>query len=309
MKDALLILHPQARSKRRLDELLEKYYSSYRLRVVESSYPGHVDKICSSMLVGFKGLVMAGGGDGTLYEVVNSWAKLGFPADISFVPLPLGTANDYLYSFHPQLRKLSTFINFPLENRYKATLGRVVCYSTQGRLVRFFCVGATAGFSASVTARRESLPAMVPKSLSYLAALLLSLGSWRNTSCLIEGSDFYLQHPVFFNFNAANVKYYGNGMISSPKANPLSGHLDLVAMNLKLLEVLRALPENFLGRFERVPNVSQFTSSGYLSLTTDRPCLVQADGEVLGRTPMTVSSLAERLSIVLPRFSGMPPSY
>jgi diacylglycerol kinase family enzyme len=176
-----------------------------------------------------------------------------------------------------------------------------VTYQTPaGPARRYFCVGATAGFSALVSYRRAALARRVPGSLSYLLALFLSLGFWRNTASRIESADPPRESRVFFNLNCANVKYYGGGMVSAPHADPFARRLDGVAMNLTLLQVLRALPHNFSGHFDRVRNLEQFAITDPLTLTTERVCPVQADGEPLGDTPMTIECLPARLPVLLP---------
>jgi diacylglycerol kinase family enzyme len=234
---ALLILHPGARRHRQLEALLQLYRQHYDLQVEESRYAGHTLEICRRQLGNFSGVVLTAGGDGTLHEAINAWGELGFPDGPLFAPLPLGTGNDFLFSAHPDLRQRNTFLQRPLTHRCQADLGRVTYQTEEGPRSRYFCVGATCGFSALVTYRRAVLARSIPGTLSYLLALFLSLGSWRNTSVRVEGPEQTFQESVFFNFNCANVKHYGGGMVSAPRADGFAGRLDAVSMNLRLSEV------------------------------------------------------------------------
>ena len=101
-------------------------------------------------------------------------------------------------------------------------------------------------------------------------------------------------------FNAANVKHYGGGMVSAPGADPFDGALSAVSMNLTLKQALLALPENFRGRFERIKNVEQFLLKEPFSVDCQPVCPVQADGELLGQTPMRIECLPGKLPIILP---------
>lgn len=297
---ALLILHPRARRYGQLGRLLKRFEEVFDLKVEESLYPGHTREICRERLGGFQGVVMTAGGDGTFHEAVNGWADRGFPEGPRFAPLPLGTGNDFLYSVSPELRHTQPFLERPLGWERQADLGRVTYQTPLGSESRYFVVGATAGFSAVVTFRRATLARRVPGTLSYLLALFLSLSFWRNTSCRIESPEIQLEHPVFFALNCANAKFYGGGMVSAPKADPFAGRLDGVSMNLTLPEVFRALPQNFKGNFDAVRNVHQFPFSRPLTITTARATPVQADGEPLGNTPMTVECLPGKLPVLLP---------
>lgn len=299
---ALLILHPGARRYSQLDELIRKYQGQFQLQIAESRHAGHTLEICRQELSDFSGVVLTAGGDGTLHEAINAWAELGFPPGPRFAPLPLGTGNDFLYSVSPKFRHTRTFLRSPLSSERQADLGQVTYQTAEGPRSRYFCVGATCGFSALVTYRRAILARKIPGTLSYLLALFLSLGSWRNTTVSLSGPALELSDPVFFNLNCANVKYYGGGMVSAPRADAFAGRLDAVAMNLTLSEVLKALPQNFKGNFDAVRNVRQFPVQGSLTVTPERVCRVQADGELLGQTPMTVSCLPGKLPVLLPAF-------
>lgn len=297
---ALLLLNPRARRYGQLAGLIQRFHESFDLNVEESRYPGHTREICRERLRDFRGVVLTAGGDGTFHEAVNGWADAGFPEGPRFAPLPLGTGNDFLYSVSPELRHTQPFFERPLGWECQADMGLVTYQTPHGTRSRYFVVGATAGFSAVVTFRRATLAKRVPGSLSYLLALFLSLSFWRNTSCRIEGPEIQLEHPVFFALNCANVKHYGGGMVSAPKADAFAGRLDGVSMNLTLPEVFRALPQNFKGNFDAVRNVRQFPFTQQLTITTARTTPVQADGEPLGDTPMTVECLPGKLPVLLP---------
>ena len=301
-RQALVIVHPRAFRHSLASKLLRHLESEFEVRIEESRYAGQTSEICRDLLVDFEGAVITAGGDGTFHEAVNAWADLGFPSGPRFAPLPLGTGNDFLYSVDARLREASAFLQHPLTRAAEADLGRVTFQTPDGPRSRFFCVGATAGFSALVTYRRSLLAARIPGNLSYLLALFISLSSWKNTSCRLESPGFRSDDAVFFNVNCANVRHYGGGMISAPRADAFAGRLDGVSMNLTLAEVFKALPQNFRGTFDAVPNVRQFAINDPLIITTGRACPVQADGELLGETPMTVECLPGRLPILLPEF-------
>ncbi len=297
---ALMLLHPRAARHRQLPELIAHLQALYDLEIQESQFAGHTSQLCAERLKNFHGVVFTAGGDGTFYEAVNAWADLGFPPGPRFGPLPLGTGNDFLFSIDRALRQTSTYLNRPLTRQMEADLGRVTYQTPDGPASKYFCVGATAGFSAQVTFRRAQLAEKVPGAFSYLLSIFLSLGSWRNTWCRVEHDDHAFEHPVFFSLNAANVKHYGGGMVSAPKADPFAGRLDGVSMNLTLPEVLKAMPQNFKGNFHLVRNVKEFPITTPLTLTTGRVTPVQADGEPLGLTPMSIECLPGRLPVLLP---------
>lgn len=298
---ALLILHPRAHRHKQCDELMEHLKERFDLTVEKSKYAGHTREHARECLADFQGIYFTAGGDGTFHEAINGWADLGFPSGPRFCPLPLGTGNDFLASVDKRLTKTKTYLTHPLELEKSADLG-LVHYEHEGyKKSRYFCVGATAGFSAVVTQQRNKLADKIPGALSYLVGMALSLFFWKNRKLRLESMESPLASDTFFNFNAANVKYYGGGMISSPKADPFSGCINAVSMHLTLAEVFRALPENFKGRFERVANVHLLSLAEPFVVECYPDCPVQADGELLGHTPMEIQCLPGQLPILLPQ--------
>lgn len=268
--------------------------------MVDSDFPGDVRRSASMDLAGFQGIVFTAGGDGTLHEAVNGWAELGFPPGIRFAPLPLGTGNDFLYSLDKRYLAISNFLDYPLTRELQLDMGRVTYQTPDGADSRYFCVGATCGLSGVVTERRARLARVLPGPFCYLLSLIVSFLGWRNCSIkLITGSEEFVSSTMI-NFNAANMKFYGGGMVSAPKADPFCGGLDTVSVNLNLWEALRALPENFRGDFDRISKVEQRRLFEPFRVECTPATLVQADGELLGRTPMEIEVLPGKLPILLP---------
>jgi len=299
-RKGLLVIHPRASRHKLCRPLLEHLSSSFDLRIEESSYPGQTRDYARTFLNGFNGIFFAAGGDGTLHEALNGWADIDFTPGPRFCPLPLGTGNDFLFSIDSRLTDINTFLANPLVLEKQADLGRVFYETERGQESRYFCVGATTGFSAVVTERRAVLARRVPGQLSYLLALFLSLAFWKNRRVRLESQESPHQSEVFFNFNAANVRHYGGGMVSAPDACPFDGLLNAVSMDLTLPQALRAMPENFRGRFERVRNVFRHSTGRPFGIDCVPACPVQADGELLGRTPMRVECHPGTLPLLIP---------
>lgn len=300
MRTALLILHPRAHRHRDCPQLLDHLSQQFDLKIVASEYAGHTGSLVKEYAREGDGLVFTAGGDGTINEALNGWAESGFQSHLRFCPLPLGTGNDLLASIDPRLQKTQTFLHSSLSREIDADVGRVT-YRNEAEIGhRYFCVGATAGFSAQVTQCRQEVANRLPGKLSYLYALVISFFFWKNRSMRVESEEGPLESQTFLNLNAANAKYYGGGMVSAPQADPFDGELDVVAMKLNLGQALLALPQNFRGDFHKVGGVDESRYRKAFTLTTEPPSPVQADGEVLGHTPMSVECLPGRLPLLLP---------
>lgn len=298
---ALLIIHPRARRSPHFEKLVARLDQDYTLMTHESSYAGQTRELVVTHLNDEVDLIVTAGGDGTLHEALNGWADLGFPSGPRFLPLPLGSGNDFLLSLDRRLHAPESFLKHPLTWHRDADLGRVTCAADKGSISRYFCVGATTGFSALVTERRARLANTVPGALSYLLALFLSFAFWRNRRVRLESQEAALESETFLNFNAANVRHYGGGMVSSPHADPFDGALNGVSMNLSIFQALRALPENFRGNFDRISNVDQLLFQKPFRVDCIPSAPVQSDGEMLGCTPMEIECHPGKLPLLLPQ--------
>ncbi len=239
------------------------------------------------------------GGDGTFSEIINGWMKQERRGSPDFVMVSLGTGNDFArdQGLRDDPQEWASAV---LQPRTKMIdLGRVTFQSPKGESERYFVVGTTVGFSAEVTRFFQTLPRILPGTTQYLFSLLVSLIRWRNKSVELCLDDRVSQSQNFFNFNIANVRYYGGGMYSSPRAVVDSGELETVLMELSKLGVIKALPQNYSGEFEGVTGV-HMRAARTVRVNSPSQLPVQADGEYLGTTPIEVEILPQTLRLSLP---------
>lgn len=285
----LAFVHPRAENRPGW-LALQQSLAEHGVEVVShlSRWAGHTRELAREHLPP-EGIALAVGGDGTFHELVNGWLDQEAPGRPRFLPIPHGTGNDFIRSVWPgREEQLVKAIVDPRERDFD--LGKITYQTPQGRRTRYFLVGATVGFSASVTEFMSKLPRILPGTPLYLFSLVVSLLTWVNRRARFSVDSDEIESHRFFNLNVANVRHYGGGMVSAPAAVADDGQLDPVLMELTKLGVIRAMPENYRGRFERVSGVRQFRCSR-LALQSPFRLPVQADGEFLGSTPIEVEIL------------------
>lgn len=295
----LAVVHPRgARARLWRDVQRELEARGVELDARPSERPGHAREIAARGAAG-AAAVVAVGGDGTVFEVVNGLMD-AFPPDSGRRPpplaiVPVGTGNDFVRALGGPRDAASLASALAQPRPQPVDLGRL---ALQGRNV-YFTASATMGFSGDVTRRAAAMPRAIPGTAVYLLSLFLSLLTWRSGKGRLTVDGQSSQVWPFFNLNVANTRYYGGGMINSPHAEPGDGLLDLVLMELTKPQVLRAMPENYRGRFERVRGVrlARFRS---LQVDADRPLVVQADGEIVGTTPVEIQVMPGALDLLLP---------
>lgn len=246
-----------------------------------------------------EGVLMAVGGDGTFSETVNGWLEQPERGEPAFLLVPLGTGNDFArdQELPADAETLAATVMSPRIR--EIDLAYLTYQGPSGPESCYYVVGATVGFSAEVTRFFCQLPRLLPGTAQYLFSLLVSLIRWKNVTAEIESDGDLLSTSNLFNLNIANTRFYGGGMYSSPRALADSGQLEMVGMELNKLQVLKAMPNNYNGKFDDVQGVTQ-KPVFEMSVRTPVPVPVQADGEYLGTTPISIRVHPGLLKLAVP---------
>lgn len=87
-----------------------------------------------------------------------------------------------------------------------------------------------------------------------------------------------------------------------PDIRPDDGRLDVCVIRARTLLHFLTLGWHFaIGQHRRNPNVRYLTAAREVTIVTPKPMPVQADGEIVGQTPVTVRLAPGALRVVVPR--------
>jgi diacylglycerol kinase (ATP) len=98
------------------------------------------------------------------------------------------------------------------------------------------------------------------------------------------------------NLVVANGQFFGGGMKIAPKAAPTDGLLDIQVEHARKREAIAIMPKVFKGEHLPHPNILE-AKRVKVSITSERPLRVEADGELLGYTPATFELLRNALKL------------
>jgi len=284
----LVIYNPTAgrRSLRRLGRFLaqlERLGVAVVLR--ETLSRGDAEAFARGADAGEFDAVVAAGGDGTINEVVNGLADSALPLAI----MPLGTAN-----------VLANEIGLPRDPERIAE----IAVAGAARPIRLgavagrrFVMMAGIGFDAAVVARLDlALKRRVGK-LALVKAIieqLLRHGASRyRVSC--EGADHLPGSAVI-----ANGRFYAGRFVLAPAARLEDPTLQLILlMRSGRLAMTRYLIAMALGRVHRLRDV-RILCTARLTVSGPSGAKVQADGDIVGTVPVTVSVDARPLWLIQP---------
>jgi YegS/Rv2252/BmrU family lipid kinase len=180
-------------------------------------------------------------------------------------------------------------------------LGSVESLHPGGEERAFICI-ASAGFDSDANRIANEAPSWLG-GLAYLYAALSALIAWKPARFEVE-LDPPGQRRSFtaYSIGAGNSKAYGGGMLAAPQAMLDDGLLEVVVVESvgKFRFLTRILPKIFRGTHVHEPNVSVFRARE-LTLSSERPFTMYADGDPIGELPVRVRALPGAITMLLPR--------
>ncbi len=257
----------------------------------------------SAALMGCSAIV-AIGGDGTFFEVVNGVmdpAAANANPDLAVGLLQAGRGSDFGRSAGVPSDVEAACARI-LQGRTQPTdLGHVT-YTTMGgsERSRYFANAAGLGFDGEVTVRANSAPrAMGGGTVPYLTSLFATLGTYRNKQASVRVDQDEEWHARVNSVVVANGQFFGGGMKIAPEASLSDGLFDIVvAGDLSKLDLVRLVPRVYVGTHVAHPKMRVLRGREVRVDSPDR-MLLQADGEVLGKAPATFRIVAGALRLIV----------
>jgi len=231
--------------------------------------------------------VIAVGGDGTVHEVVNGLVDADSGRlrgdDPVLGVVSSGSGCDLVRTFGLDRAPEVVAGHLVTEDTMRIDLGRVRYRDAHGRTqVRVFANIAEVGFGGEVARTAARLPAALGTS-RYTVGIVLTWGRFRRVPTRIR-HDGGLHEAAVCNIIVANGQFFGGGLHVAPRALPTNGRLNLQSWVGTPTDVLRASRQLRDGSHLARADVSEWQTSR-VSIDSDRPLAVEADGEVLGLGP------------------------
>ncbi len=233
--------------------------------------------------------LLAVGGDGSVHDVVKGLMSVQLPPDdrVTLAPVPLGTGNDWARTLGIPRDPDGIAATVAAGRTLEHDVGQLDFGTVDGDRPsrQWFINVAGAGFDSHVI---ERLPTHVESPLAYLWGALRELQGYRAPRFRIQSDGGNLDERLLLAF-VANGRYCGNRMHVAPQAQVDDGCFDVVAIReVGLLTALTKLAKLYRGTLHGDRLVWE-TRCSRLQVAADRPAAVEADGQVVGRTPVTVS--------------------
>ncbi|MFE8118514.1 lipid kinase [Brenneria goodwinii] len=232
--------------------------------------------------------VIIGGGDGTLNSAAQALVDTGLPLGV----LPLGTANDFARTLGiPRDLKLAVQI-IAAGNLRSIDLGEVNDHL-------FFNVSSI-GFSAALARGLSAKSKKRWGTLGYALAAFKLLKQSRPFRVEIE-HDGIKERVRTVQVSVGNGRFYGGGMTVEQTAAPDDGRFDVYSLEIShWWEMLALVPFLRRGTHGRWRKVRTFSATR-LTLHTAKPHDINADGELIGKTPATFILREKAIRVFAPQ--------
>jgi YegS/Rv2252/BmrU family lipid kinase len=290
----LLIFNPRA-AHRRAEKLLpeiRKTFQKYDFQfdLYSTEYPGHAVRIVERAVLDDYDGVVAAGGDGTLFEVVNGCYRNPAGHRIPLGVLPTGTGNAFARDLALETGQLEQAVEIIRRDHPRPVdVGRFRIGDDQFYYLNILGLG----FVADVTAAAEKLKMF--GNLAYTYGVFVRTLFLKSYPLMIEVDGKRLERENIFT-EISNTRYTSN-FLMAPHAEIDDGKLDLTLLGpLTRRRLLKCFPLIFTGEHIHLPEVETFQAK-HIRISTSVPKVLTPDGELVGTTPVEVECLHRDLEV------------
>lgn len=254
-----------------------------------SEYAGHITEIAEREVNGDWDGIVAVGGDGTLFEVINGMMRGNAHLPIPVGVVPVGTGNSFsrdlaIRTHDDAMRKILRGVTRNVD------LGQCVCADHTLYFVNIL------GFGFVADVAHKALSYKNWGSLSYVIGVFLITMRLKSYHLDLEIDGQHLQRDNIF-VEICNSTKTGGDMLMAPQAKIDDGLLDVVMLHaMSRSRLLLAFPKIFNGTHVHMPEVEVFQARE-LQFRPAVSKTLTPDGEITGHTPITVSVLPGKLRV------------
>lgn len=234
-------------------------------------------------------LVVAAGGDGTLYEVVNGMAEQAYRPALGIIPA--GTTNDFARAVGIP-KDVDEAVEIIARGKKKAIdIGKVN--------QRYFINVAGGGTLTELTYEVPSKWKTMLGQLAYYVKGIEKLVLLKPTRMRIESRETCIDEEIML-FLVANSHSVGGMNKITPDADLCDGYFDvIVAKKTTIPEFIRLATQAIRGEHLNDPRVIYFQTSE-LNVSADTDVLLNLDGELGGTLPCYFKVLHKHIDLIVP---------
>lgn len=258
--------------------------------LARTDYPEHaVSLVKEADFEKYDGIVAAGG-DGTLFEVINGYYQNPSPKKIPIGILPVGTGNAFARDMGFDIGNWKEAVDIIAGGKTKdVDVGR---FSTHGQNYYFLNILGL-GFVADVTKTAHRLK--IFGNIAYTFGVFYQIVFLKSFPVSIQADGKTYEGRNIF-IEISNTRYTSN-FFMAPAAEIDDGFLDVTLLGkASRRRLIQCFPKIFTGEHIHMKEVEHFKARK-ITITTEKPKVLTPDGELMGITPIEVECLKQALSV------------
>lgn len=245
--------------------------------------------------------LIAVGGDGTMHEVINGvMACSNEKRDRLIIGLlPVGSGNDFARSL--SLSKRVSDLHSMIKNNHhqKIDVGRIECKNMKGddKLIYFANI-TDVGLGAEVAKKVNEGNKTYGPNLAFFAATLTTFLEYKRKKVRIISDSFNYEGNILI-LCLANAKYFGSGLGIAPHAKVDDGKMAItLAGDVTLTNYLKNIFKIRKCQAVNHPQIMYGEADTIIVEPIGVPCLIEADGEMIGRIPLKATMLKKEVNFL-----------
>ncbi len=294
----LLVFNPHARHGR-AHRLLAGIQQAFRASgiatdTLATTHRGHAtETVAAAVLADYDGVVAAGG-DGTVFEVLNGLYRQVRAQRVPLGVVPVGTGNAFARELGllPGDWRKGVAIIAAAKTR-QVDIGQVNTPEERFHFINIIGMG----FAVDAGLRARRLKAL--GDIAYTLGTLWQTLQLKSYMLRLEVDGQLLVQDNLF-VEVSNTRYTGTSFLIAPGAVMDDGLLDITLLHkLPRLRLLRLFPTIYSGRHVDYEEISVVQGKS-IRILAPEGCLLAPDGEFRGTTPAEITCLHQDLAIFSP---------
>lgn len=291
---ALLVYNPWAGhgyAQKKLDEIedyLKQINLPYELFLTKAT--GHGKEIVAAADFKQYSALIAGGGDGTLFEVINGYYANPSELKLPIGVLPIGTGNAFVRDMDLHHHDWKPALDIIAAGKTKkCDVGK---FTTEGQTWYYLNILGL-GLVADIGETAIKMKAL--GNISYTLSSFYHILKNKPFQVKLEIDGEIIERENVF-IEISNTRYTAN-FLMAPNAKTDDGKLDLTLLGPKgRIGLIRSFPKIITGEHIHMKEVETYQASN-IKIISNIPKVLTPDGELMGSTPLEIDCLKQDIDV------------
>jgi diacylglycerol kinase (ATP) len=301
LKIAIILNGISLRKKFLYHDILPALTKTFKVEVFETRTQNDAIPLASKAVDKKFDVIVAAGGDGTAHQVLNGML-LGNETSINlpvFGVIPIGSGNDFARALNLTADKENIIRLLNDFKPKKVDVGKISFQkSHEGeKSFRYFLNEVDIGMGPEVVRKVNASDRPFGAAVAYYMAIVSTFATYKPLQAKIKTPVWSWEGKIR-TLAIANGNYYGHGMCISPDSKPNDRKFGtFICAGVSVLDFIRYSNDLKKGKYVRIPEIS-YNEAETIELSSPSPCVVEADGEILGYLPAKIGMIEKQLSIL-----------